>query len=662
MIQKNKIIIYLLCILLLTCAVSFGQNNISFEDDYKLNVKKKIKVDDFQALNDYTSDFKNRLDNFNELKKYNALFLALSQVNLNQINYAEKSLDSLLQVTNNEKYNNLIKGIYGISKYRQGDFESCLEYLGKPIDYLSVIKDKNDFDNYFLALFLRFLGRTYSETGISLQAISMLQKSNQIFENLGFIENTYINYKFIGRAYIQSDINNDSLKVFALYNYNFALQGFKKYNMRDEIPWIYTIIADYYLAEKNYKQAKLYQDSAYNMLKEDEILLRGLSHNNFGKIYEIKNDFVNAKKYYLKAIKDYELINNNTNRAVTYYNLSGLFLKKKLFNQASAYADSSILYSVKSQNLDKTGKVYLLISDIYKEKLDYKNAYYYFYKSHQLSHQLSEQQSKDIAFSYRAIYKTKQKEKENLKLKSESELKDLKMYSYRVYALIFIAFLTLLFVSIFFRIKRTKQINAAIFRLKGQEDEKQRLSRELHDGIGSNLKGIALKINHLAENNNLENNVSEVVKNITDVNDELRRISHDLALPFKQSLDENIRRLIKRITAHNEISVFYNSFPASGWETVDYKISFELYRIVQEAINNIIEHSDSESAEIQLTRSKDEILLTISDNGKGFDIEKKQVSGIGMINIHSRVKVLNGKISITSEPDGGTFIEISIPR
>ena len=659
----------LLSFLLSAAFLSIGQNVVSTQNKYILEIDSLLKKEDFRTLYFYTRkiqeshDYQSKTET--KLIKYNVFFLSLYKVNNGQLNDASQILDSLLQELekeNNDKYKYLLKGVNGIVKYRQGEFITSLEYLSESVQYLSAFPNRNKFDNYFQALFLRYLGRAYSETGVYLQAISTLQKSNQIFEELTYIENTYINYKFIGRVYLLSSRKNDSLDVFALENYLYALQGFKRFNIKTEIPWIYTIIADYYLEKNQADQAKLYQDSAYMLLnKKDDILLLGLSQNNFGKISEINGDIKNAKKYYIEAINNYREIKNCSNRATSFYNLSFILLKEKQLIKAADYADSSLLFSIKAQNSDKIARAYLLISDIYKAKADYKNAYNYFLKSHKLSDKLLQKQSVEIANSYKILYKTEQKESEILLLKHEGELKDLKVSKYKNYVVLFVVVLMFSFSVYLIRRKRTKKINAIRFKLKGQEDEKQRLSRELHDGIGSSLKGIAIKINHLAEKNDLEKNAVEIVKNITDVNDELRRISHDLALPFQSSLDKNIRKFVERVKTHNSLSIFYNSFPSDGWELTDYNVSNELYRIIQEAINNILEHSDSDKAEIQLTRSKNKILLTISDDGKGFDQNHTENSGIGILNIQSRVKVINGKISIASEPDGGTFIEISVP-
>ncbi len=661
--------ICLLSLFLSAAFLSIGQNVVSSQNKYILEIDNLLKNEDFRTLYFYTRKIQESHDYKSEtetkLIKYNIFFLLLYKVNDGELNAANQTLDSLsqeLEKENNDKFKYLLKGVNGIIKYRQGEFISCLEYLSESVQFLSAFQNRNRFDNYFQALFLRYLGRAYSETGVYLQAISTLQKSNQIFEELTYFENTYINYKFIGRVYLLSSRKNDSLDVFALENYLYALQGFKKFNIQTEIPWIYTIIADYYLEQNLTDQAKLYQDSAYILLnKKDDILLLGLSQNNFGKISEINGDIKNAKIYYLEAINNYKKIKNYSNRATSFYNLSFILLKEKQLTKALHYADSSLLFSIKAQNSDKIAIAYLLISDIYKTKSDYKNAYNYFLKSHKLSDKLLQKQSVEIAYSYKILYKTEQKESEIILLRQEGELKDLKVDKYKNYGFLFVVFLMLSLTVYLIRRKRTQRIKAIRFKLKGQEDEKQRLSRELHDGIGSSLKGIAIKINHLAEKNDLEKNAVEIVKNITDVNDELRRISHDLALPFQSSLDKNIRKLVERVNEHNSLSIFYNSFPSDGWDLTDYNVSNELYRIVQEAINNILEHSDSDNAEIQLTRSKNKILLTISDDGKGFEHSDEESSGIGMLNIQSRVKVINGKISIISEPDGGTFIEISVP-
>ena len=95
------------------------------------------------------------------------------------------------------------------------------------------------------------------------------------------------------------------------------------------------------------------------------------------------------------------------------------------------------------------------------------------------------------------------------------------------------------------------------------------------------------------------------------------------------------------------------------------QVEINLYRIVQEALNNISKHASSNKAVIDLNRVKDKLVVTIKDFGKGFSVSDlyvgKERKGIGLLALNERVRVINGQLEIQSQPDGGTTIHISIP-
>ncbi len=190
--------------------------------------------------------------------------------------------------------------------------------------------------------------------------------------------------------------------------------------------------------------------------------------------------------------------------------------------------------------------------------------------------------------------------------------------------------------------------------IKGVEIEKFRISGELHDDIGSQLANFIRQETH---NKTLTEKSSEKLKEIID---SLRRISHRLS-PNKGhlfSFREQIENLIDETFVDGKIVCEFQ-FLASNLELQDEQ-KLNIYRILQEIFNNILKHSKATQVDLQLIDVDEFLVVTIEDNGVGFDFKSK-TKGVGLINIQRRVDYLNGTIEVSSVINKGTFIVLSIP-
>lgn len=200
--------------------------------------------------------------------------------------------------------------------------------------------------------------------------------------------------------------------------------------------------------------------------------------------------------------------------------------------------------------------------------------------------------------------------------------------------------------------------------IDGQEMERQRLSRELHDGLGQSL--IALKLNletiHGKDVCAINKTIKEVKTNVDGTINEIRRISNDLmpAVLDEFGLVTAIKNMSEEISENANIDL---RFAYEGkFNDLDKKLTIYLFRIMQEAMNNIVKHAKASDAEIHLIRQQNLVLLKISDNGKGWNIDRPHKNtGNGIPNMRERIRLLDGKIEILSESGIGTQINIEIP-
>jgi signal transduction histidine kinase len=197
------------------------------------------------------------------------------------------------------------------------------------------------------------------------------------------------------------------------------------------------------------------------------------------------------------------------------------------------------------------------------------------------------------------------------------------------------------------------------------EDERQRISRELHDSIGQNLHLIRMKL----QNNGTASVVKdrEAVLNSIEISiNELKEIIYNLKPKILEEMGIGValKTLVKKISGETGIC---GSMDISGnEERLDQKLELTLYRLIQETLSNIVKHSKAKEFNIQLIHNEDSIRLLISDDGIGFDINnitnKKYSSGFGLLNMQERIKTYNGQLKIDSSPGRGTITIIEIPK
>lgn len=197
----------------------------------------------------------------------------------------------------------------------------------------------------------------------------------------------------------------------------------------------------------------------------------------------------------------------------------------------------------------------------------------------------------------------------------------------------------------------------------GQEQERQRLSRELHDGLGQTLVGIKLRLESIPlEKLGEERKTIEIIKNMFNQTiEETRRISNNLmpAALTQFSLAVVLRNLCTEFESNSGITVslVVGVLP----ESLNQMIKTYAYRIAQEALTNIVKHSNASRAVISVFSDIFKLYLHIEDNGIGFETSKVNDRGNGLYNMKERTSLLNGKFLITSSKGQGTKIQVEFP-
>jgi PAS domain S-box-containing protein len=194
-----------------------------------------------------------------------------------------------------------------------------------------------------------------------------------------------------------------------------------------------------------------------------------------------------------------------------------------------------------------------------------------------------------------------------------------------------------------------------------ETQERERISKELHDGVQQtltvasiNLNQVHTKLEKIDANTDLKKNVQTGLEKVTEAIKEVRTIAHELDIEYVASVEN----LLKELNAVSDTNFnFYTNLKQEGLDSV---IERTLFRITQEAINNILKHAHAGNATIQLMKYPELVILTVEDDGVGFDFDKVKES-FGLNGIRNRSSLVNGSCSIDSSPGKGTSITIEVP-
>jgi signal transduction histidine kinase len=191
-----------------------------------------------------------------------------------------------------------------------------------------------------------------------------------------------------------------------------------------------------------------------------------------------------------------------------------------------------------------------------------------------------------------------------------------------------------------------------------QEREREWIGRELHDNVSQVLTTVKLYL-ELAAKENHHPLIPQSMHLINDSITEIRNLSHQLSAPplGTRSLIDSIQALVETMTITNKLDI---TFDHSGYTSVVMSQKLALYRMEQEQINNIVKHAEATRVWITLSNRDGKVILTVKDNGKGFERKNKR-NGMGINNIISRAQVFDGQVHLKTAPQKGCALTVILP-
>lgn len=442
----------------------------------------------------------------------------------------------------------------------------------------------------------------------------------------------------------------------------------------------YIINAENLVELKHFYDAKKVLDKAFSTLKDfPESNLNDSYYYSEGLYFAKQNKCTEALKSYGKGIK----------AAEKHHNTIALNRLK--------FAEYEVLFKLKNYEKAKNNIDYLLantpfivekkdyyneMAKLYNATKEYDKAYYYSNKYNVINDSLNNTKFKTEIVELEAKYKKAESEKKITLLQSENEKAALMVYNNHLNSILFavlsfLLFLTVLFLWIFNKnqkkLSAQKEINlkqelkafenrhklsVSKALIQGEEVERKRIARDLHDGLGSMLSSLKIHLN-LAQKEKGE--ALPGVGNLLDNSiKELRNISQNL-MP-ETLLELSLEHALRDLCAANSNAVtkieFQYLIKKSKLSKTD---EIMIYRIIQELLNNALKYANASQVLVSCSQNKDVFFITVEDNGLGFDVsDSKKKKGMGLKNIINRVEFLNGKLEIDSKINEGTSIYIEL--
>lgn len=429
-----------------------------------------------------------------------------------------------------------------------------------------------------------------------------------------------------------------------------------------------------YRAKKNYKKAlDIYEDLVNDkILKSEDIIFYALIVDNyaFTKFLSGNYDYNSLEKDFKKALHIADSLDDPYTRLATSIDLAK-------FYKANNQRDSSFVFAKESYKISKD----IPVNDLYLESMllladltDGEESKNYLEEHIKLSDSLLKNERKVRNKFARIEFETEELEAEN-----EQISKDRLYLAMLSIGLILTAILIYIVITQRVKNKELKLVqaqqkaNEEIYNLMlGQQDkidearakEKIRFSKELHDGVLGRLFGTRLSLDSINFKDGKEAMITRAnyIGQLKVVEDDIRKISHDLNTDFVagSGFMDIVSELIENQTQAYGLKYKFDYTDDISWDFVSNKTKINIYRIIQESMQNIYKHANATHLEISILLEKNVICLDICDDGDGFDTSRN-TKGIGLKNMSSRVEDINGTIDFSSQNGNGTIVKVKIP-
>ncbi|WP_456437292.1 tetratricopeptide repeat-containing sensor histidine kinase [Psychroserpens sp.] len=545
-----------------------------------------------------------------------------------------------------------------------GNYKKALASLDKYQLYVESVKDTNNIAFVFFEK-----GVVFAQIGDHKNGLIQFYKALNITEKSKNLSLSGSIYNSIGIIYSDIERYPEAIKSF-----NKVIDLYKEIEIGGEnYGDVYLNLGDVYKLQKNYVKAQEYYNMSLRFYEEAESEWGiSLVNMNLGLILTEKKKFKEAIPFLNKAYKIQKANDYKTDLALTLSNLGKLHSEMKNYSKSEAFLNEGL--ALKSDSKSSTRELYFEMYRLNQKQSNYKQALHY-HKNHVIYKDsiFNENNLKSINF-LKTQFETEKKDKEIIQQQLELEQKDKEIQKKKTqnnYMIGLTSFLLVASILTWFLFQqRQKRKNQEIVTLKiehqikslellieGEEKERLRIAKELHDGVNGDLSAIKYKLTSMQEMSNKI--INEAVEMIDKSCKQVRAISHNLIPPSLDSFNiiEATETFCQNMNAIHASNINFHHI--GEIPNINKKDEINIFRIIQELVTNSIKHADATEIDVQLSCREKQIQITVEDNGKGFDKESIEDNGIGLQNINSRVDYLHATMDLLSNNKGTSYtIEI----
>lgn len=476
-------------------------------------------------------------------------------------------------------------------------------------------------------------------------------------------------------------LNSIGLVQKNLKQYDNAIKSFRKAeeihlekeNLRD-LADTYGNISQIYALRKEYEVAIDYQQKALAIdLEIDNSYGSSVAFQHLGTIYLETNEYALALSNFEKA-RELQIENHYSNElAQTYLNIGNLHT----IRSNEVLAEKAWLNGLRISEEAKEVQIMLhgSLQLLYEKNNRLQESLFHEKRKNQLKDSILNQENLRAINLLQQQYESEKKDKEiaskELLLLEQTKLIDRRNLYFKLLVGGAIGLLLLFVISWMvykknqkakeqeiIALKRKSEIETLESLIEGEEKERFRIAKELHDGVNGDLSAIKFKLNSMMESNNKE--LSEAVAMIDKSCDQVRAISHNLVPPALENFDLRTATsdYCYKVNSNYSQEIIFQYLGESL--SLSKSVEINIYRIIQELVTNSLKHAEANEIHVQLSSSDELIQVTVEDNGVGFDVSRRS-NGIGLRNIKSRVDYLGGELDILSNSEG-TSVSVLINR
>ena len=410
-------------------------------------------------------------------------------------------------------------------------------------------------------------------------------------------------------------------------------------------------------------------------------------YSKMGSVSRLKKNYREAIPYYENALSEAKLANNALYILSSQELLGICYEKLEEYSTARKYLEPALAAALKSNTVLEIVPILNELIIVEENTNNKSQAFVYLKQLTTLKDSLNSDGSKRAVAEIENKYQASEKEKEIVQLNADKRIQSLSIKQKSTLNYFLIGSLAALIIVAFlvyrnFRnrhqlarkqdelqeqrireLEKDKQLVAVDSMLKGQEEERSRLAKDLHDGLGGLLSGVKFSLSNMKDNLIITPDNMTVFERSLDMIDtsikELRRVAHNMMpeMLMKFGLDEALKEYCNTINTAKLLTIKYQSLGMAA--RLDKSIEIIIYRIIQELLNNTMKHAVASEAFVQIIREGNRLNVVVEDNGKGFDANLMENNkGAGLANVRSRVDYLKGQLDIHAEPGKGTLVNI----